>query len=112
MKETGSRDFAPTSTLQEGWPGGGFLAFDFACSTVDKCLLPMKIFCCPVWFYMNISEKPSDRECGTQFFSVIYALVYPARQPTYPREQSEYLCEQRSDSKLPWLAGLQGLISY
>lgn len=23
----------------------------------------MKIFCCPVWFYTNMSEKPSDREC-------------------------------------------------
>lgn len=72
----------------------------------------MKIFCCPVWFYTNMSEKPSDRECGAQLFSVIYALVYPVKQPTYPREQSEYLYEQRSDSGLPWLVGLEGLISY
>lgn len=59
-----------------------------------------------------MNEKPSDRECGAQLFSVIYALVYPVKQPTYPREQSEYLYEQRSDSGLPWLVGLEGLISY
>lgn len=70
-----------------------------------KCLLPTKVFCCPVWFYTNITEKPSDRECGAQLFSVIYALVYPARQLMYPREQPESLCEQRSDSALPWGAG-------
>lgn len=112
-KETGSGDFAPTSVLQQGWLSGGFLDFDFTCSTVDKCLLPMKIFCCPVWFSTNISEKPSNRECGAQFFSVIYALVYPARQPTYPREQSEYLWEQRSDSRAAlacWAAGLNQLL--
>lgn len=93
--------------------GWWFSAFDFTCSTVDKCLLPMKIFCCPVWFSTNISEKPSSRECGAQFFSVIYALVYPARQPTYPREQSEYLWEQRSDSRAAlacWAAGLNQLL--
>lgn len=72
----------------------------------------MKIFYGPVWFYTNITEKPSDRECGAQLFSVIYALVYPVRQPTYLREQAEYLCEQGSESGLPWLVGLEGLISY
>lgn len=76
----------------------------------------MKIFCCPVWLYTNITEKPSDRECGAQLCSVIYALVYTARQPTYRREQSEYLCEQGLDSGLLWLVGLElnqlHLISY
>lgn len=113
MKETQSDDFTPTNSLQQGWLGGGFLTFDFTCSAMDKCLLPIKIFCCPVWFYTNISEKPSDTECGAQFFSVIYTLVYLSRQPTYPREQSEYQWEQRSDSWAAlacWAAGLNQLL--
>lgn len=112
-KETVSDDFAPTSSLQQGRLGGVFLAFECICSTMDKCLLPMKIFCCPVWFYTNTSEKLSNRECGAQFFAVIYALVFPSRQPTYPREQSEYLWEQRSDSGAAlacWAAGLNQLL--
>lgn len=88
------------------------MAFGFICSAVVKCLLHMKIFCCPVWFYTNKTEKQSDRECDALLFSVIYAPVYPARQPTYPREPSEYLREQRSDNSLTWLVGLERLISY
>lgn len=74
---------------QQGLLGGAFVVFNLTCPAVVKCLLLTKIFCCPVWFYTNTTEKSSDREQGTQSLSIIYALVYPLRQPMYPREQPE-----------------------
>lgn len=90
------------AALQQSLLGGCSVAFNFTCSAMAKCLLLKKIFCCPVWFYTNITEKPSDGECAAPLFSVIYALVYPARQPTYClAENSMNLCEQRSHHSLP-----------
>lgn len=75
-------------------------------------LLLKKIFCCLVWFYTNITEKPSDGECAAPIFSVIYALVYPARQPTYPREQYESVWAKiTSHSAMAcWVGGLNQLL--
>lgn len=97
---------------QQGLLDGCFVAFDFTCSAMVKCLLLRKIFCRPVWFYTNITEKPSDGECGAQLFSVIYALVYPVRQPTYPREQYESLWAKiTSHSAMAcWVGGLNRLL--
>lgn len=99
--------------LQQGLLGGCSVTFNLFCDGLfcDGLLLK-KIFCCLVWFYTNITEKPSDGECAAPIFSVIYALVYPARQPTYPREQYESVWAKiTSHSAMAcWVGGLNQLL--
>lgn len=100
------------AALQQGWLGGGFLAFSFTCSATVKCLLLMKILCCPVWFFYTVNWRAKWQQMWCSGFFLWFMLWFIWKAATYVREQSEYLCEQHSDSGLPWLTGLEGLISY